>query len=218
MPFPSNHWLLNLQGVLYTDERFSIGLRMTNGGGFPGGTTVQDACDAYAAAVRTWWSGSTLINTNAKLDLVKFNLIGVDGRYVNTSETYFTEIEPPQGTSTSNNAHPAQVALAVTLETGVLRGLAHRGRIFLPIPAFDLDATGRIPVGSIGIASGASTALLDAINAVFPVNRVVVGSNVGAGAFRPVTNVSVGRVMDTIRSRRTSLNEERVIGAALAPA
>jgi hypothetical protein len=38
--------------------------------------------------------------------------------------------------------------------------------------------------------------------------RLVVGSPLGAGVFRPITAVAVGRVIDTQRRRRRSLSED----------
>jgi hypothetical protein len=51
--------------------------------------------------------------------------------------------------------------------------------------------------------------LITALNADASYGETRIYSNVREGASRLVTGVTVGRVLDTMRSRRTSLPEER---------
>jgi hypothetical protein len=66
------------------------------------------------------------------------------------------------------------------------------------------------------VAMGVNT-LLNSLNAALDPWRLSVISNVRDGAVRPVTHVQVGRVIDTLRSRRTSIPEAYVTGAPLEP-
>jgi len=148
-----------------------------------------------------------IIGAQARLAWLKFNRIGVDGKYVNAF-TNRHDWAPTLATS-SGSPYPPQVSLVATFETGAARGLAHRGRMFLPTPLAAIDADGRITGGAAASAATKVAALLSALNALPGYGESRVYSNVRAGASRPITGVTVGRVLDTMRSRRSQLAEER---------
>lgn len=207
MAYAQPNRYVSLSGTLRGGERFSIGVRCTNA--FVDNQSVeQDRCDALAAAVSTWWAGNNGIGNNAVLDTVKWNLIGVDGRYVNdyTTATFLTTPVPAGGAA---SPHPNQIALVATLTTNATRGLASRGRMFMPAPVAQPGADGRITAAeALTVANGVKN-LLVAIDAVEGIGIPVIASNVGAGQERFIRGVEVGRVLDTMRSRRTSLDEDR---------
>lgn len=224
MPFPHAHYLFSFGGKLRTvDEQWTMGLR------FPGDFSLsdqageQDLQDDLTAVLAAWWPNG-ISGAPAHLEWTKFNRIGTDGKYVNNySNTQYVEPGVPGGFASN---YPNQIALVVTLETGLTRGLAHRGRLFFPTPRFNIEqATGKVAVGSMQTIADTVTTLLDNLNTACagltgpaaPV-RVSVASNVREGAFRPVTGVSVGDVLDTMRSRRTQLTEVRAVAdLAAAP-
>jgi hypothetical protein len=166
---------------------------------------VIDACSTFIAA------GTTMAPA-AKLDTIKLNEIGTDGKYTRTSVEHLIESAWPDGSGTT--VYPPQVALVVSLLTNETRGLAARGRFYLPAPALGITtATALLNTSQVVTAVGHITTFLNAINTAMDPYRVAVASNVRDGMIREVKNVRVGNVLDTIRSRRTSIPETYSIGA-----
>lgn len=206
MAYPSVHKLLAFGGTLRTDEAWTCSMRMTIEG-FDGDQAAEQAlCDNYADVLKIFAANNSIIGSDCSLEFVKWNTIGTDGRYL-MPYTILTEIDPavPMGSGTSG--HVNQAALVVTLETGVPRGLANRGRLYLPLPRAAVGSTGRI---TSSLVSGMATQmrdLLDDLNGIATTSRVCVASGVREGAIRPVTSVRVGDVIDTMRSRRAQVGE-----------
>lgn len=219
MAFPETHWLLNMSGPHFVNERWSMGLRLDTSDFLPDNSqeAQQQLCEDYAAAVVAGFTAGELSSgTQSKIDLIKFNRIGLDGRYIH-SWTNLVEYQVPVA-PTATSPHAPQVALAVTLDTGTGRGLARQGRIFVPSPTMNVAADGRFLVNTATNSATLAAAFINRINAVDPPRRVVVASSVREGAIRPVTAVAVGRVLDTIRTRRRSLEEERAFANVQGPA
>lgn len=143
------------------------------------------------------------------LQYVKLNRVDAAGLYVNQGATRATYIEPAQIAADRNNPGaplPTQCCLVATLTTGVARGRAHIGRLYLPV----LDPPGRIS-GLIDAGYAATIAtkvatMIGAVNTACPGDTdVSIASTFGPA--HKVTGVRVGQVVDTMRSRRRSLLE-----------
>lgn len=216
MAYPSNFLRLVVSGTLYGTEQFSWSLALARNFETdpPPSTVPQGVIDAVTALHA---STSAACGTSALLTMIKLNEIGTDGRYVSQSETVMHEFEtgvPGSGTSTQ----PPQNALAVTLRTAKRRGRAHAGRFYLPRTGGGVANDGRITGGTADSLAVDVTTFLDAINAAIPGNwRAAVMSDVGTGTLELVTHAEIGRVVDTIRSRRSSMDEDRRSGLPLAP-
>lgn len=214
MPFNVEHYLVAFGGPMYgSTEEWSCSLRANTTGA--SGTSDQAVCDSLATLLSSKWSGGQFPVGGAKAQLgwVKYNRVGVDGKYLGGS-TILKEVAPPVGAGATT--YPPQVSLVATLETGLTRGLAHRGRMFLPVPRYAVGADGRISATDANGAAAEVAALLTAMNGLAGFGTVVVASKTRAGDQRTVTGVTVGRVLDTMRSRRTSLGEERSPVSAVA--
>jgi hypothetical protein len=188
-------------------EEWSFRLNLSD----PGGTNQnfsQSAAEDYANDVELFFGQGVLnITSIAMLTEVKLARIGPDGKYLADP---FIVTKAKRGDGTSTLTHPTQVALAVSLGTD-RRGSSGRGRFYLPGVQFGLDAA------SGTIAASAATAVRDAVvtfiqnlNNPAGINdpgtaKVTIASTKGFNS--DVTSVRVGRALDTIRSRRTSLNE-----------
>lgn len=209
MVYASPHRYISLSGTIKGGERFSVGMRTTDV--FVGNQAVeQERCDALAAAVSTWWATDNGIGASAVLDTVKWNAVGIDGKYVNSYTTAtFLDVPVPGGGGTS--PHPNQIALVATFTTLATRGLASRGRMFLPNPRAVPGVDGRIAIADATKVASAMRDLVLVIDAVEGIGIPSIHSNVGAGESRFIRGVSVGRVLDTMRSRRTSLEEDPVV-------
>lgn len=219
--YDRNHILVQWGGTLPGKEEWSCGVRMANDmvgnnmSSLPSAGELQtwldgslkDAVQAFHTRATSHISGWCL------LTFVKANIVGMDGRYVDniTHEHVFT---PTPGDSVSP-LYPNQVALVASLTTGLARGPAHRGRFYMPLPAIALEpSTGAIAVGgAIDVAGSVKTfieALSDTpgIDIASDVNVCVMSRKTGAAATHKVTGVEVGRVLDTQRRRRRSLDEQ----------
>lgn len=201
-------------GSLYSTDTFTFSMALIQGAG--GNDTAPDEVPAgIISAFQAFWQDTDQpISEGARLQTLKLNEIGTDGRYV-AQETVFHDYDPPiQGTSGTH--HPPQVALAITLETALTRGRAHAGRFYLPIPGQPANASGYLD-SSEQVRYGSNVrVLLDAINDAMPSWEVGVVSNLGTGAQQRVTGIKVGRVFDTIRSRRSAFTED-YYSVALTP-
>lgn len=161
--------------------------------------------------------GGSGISVGYTVDLVKVASIGTNGKYpdgVDAAVQDGTAII----TGSRNAGVPApQLATVATFETGTKRGLAHYGRIYLPVLEWTVQAAdGRITAArAADIAVGCAAMLRDIRTALddgtseLCVFSALKDDDVRAPAVRAVTFVSVGRVVDTHRSRRESLDEDR---------
>lgn len=206
MTYPLPFLRLVVSGTLFTSESFSFGISLINDFGtgeapleVPQG--VIDATEAYIARPTTKLSNAAVLTT------IKLNEIGTDGRYTSATDTVLAEVNPTVAGALGIQT-PPQIALAVTLRTGARRGLAASGRYYLPSPILALAATGVLDAADVLGVRDSSVTWLNEVNAALPGWDVGVVSDVGVGAQRAVTGVQVGRVYDTIRSRRTSLREQ----------
>ena len=230
MVYPFRFYRMVAIGDLYDDQfNFSLGLLPTGVGGL--GITPVDTSllNAVGSAVENWFndnvaSGGMGITAAAHLTSVKLNRIGTDGKYVDDVTQEYV-LSPYSGGS--DPVYPAaQLAAVVTLGTAAERGRASKGRFYVPPVGYfgALGTDGRLtPTQAFNLATGAKNLIDDINDAIIAVRgpsepiRVGVASNIGTGTFREVTKVGVGRVPDTMRSRRDSLIEDRVEIAVTPP-
>lgn len=213
MVYP-RHWLLRFEGSFRTSttasseiERWSVGIRCLVG---EPPIDEQAILDANA---QTWMSLLVVNSHTGALtygDTVKLNEIAPDGKYAQDT-TYFKDLI---GVSTlhgsASRAYEPQRTLAVSWTTGAARGLAHRGRIYLP--GFSLDVDSSYGISTSGPMTAAK-ALLDSIQATAVLEPAVV-SGVRTGAARVITGIEIGNRVDTQRRRRRSLQEMYGTGPA----
>lgn len=213
MAYPDSFLRFVAIGSLYGNETFSYSISFTrNESGRPAAPdeVPQGVIDATVA-----FHQSTIgTGTGAVLQTIKLNEIGTNGRYVSSGDTVRHDFDPPVAGVGGANM-PPQSALAITLRTDAQRGRAARGRFYVPTLARAVSQDGRITVAQATDAVAVSTTFLNALNAALPGWSAAVVSDIGAGTFREVKYLEVGRVLDTIRSRRTSLDEDRQTGADL---
>ena len=229
MVYPGHFHKLVVFGTLYSDI-FNFSLNFVPG--VPTGDFIAEPDDAllalFAPILSNWWDDTTTVDgpgliLQAKLVGFKLNRIDTFGRY--NDETTHEHIYTTPISGAVNSTYPPQNAVAVTLRTDADRGLASKGRFYLPpVGSFGtLGADGRLSVTSATDIGDAARRLIAALNAAEATwgggsegyGTVGVASDRGAGRFRIATHVSVGRVVDTIRSRRSALAEEPVDSAPI---
>lgn len=191
-------------GTTYQTETFAFGVSLIEAT-LPTPEAPTEVSDEVVAAVSAFFQTTGMISASCHLTALKLNLIGTDGKYVN-DETVVRELDPPVAGSGSNNP-PPQNALAITLDTGLRRGRAHAGRFYVPCFSSGLTSSGVLGSAVAGIYATNAGIMLDNLNDALAPWQVGVVSDLGSGAQHRVTAVRVGQVIDTIRSRRTSLPE-----------
>lgn len=215
MVFPSSFLKVVASGsMLAGAEEWSCSWSLDLGGF--SGEGVETLLDGLVPVISTWFSSAgASISTRAQLETIKANVLGVDGKYVSQTYTGLRDIEPVVG-SAAGNIMPPQNTVAVSLRTARKRGPGARGRFYPPLPVVGtLAPDGTIAAGQAAQMATAGAALINGMNGVSDL-RVVVASEVGAGALVPVTSVAVGTVVDTQRRRRGDLVEVYST-AAVAP-
>jgi hypothetical protein len=231
------HWRLTLSGtigdVAPAPEIFSLGLSIGASAGPLGGMPNDIVWHKMLTASVAWFADAgNMISSNAHLTQIQLAAIGANGRFAtDASGAYVRLLEtqsgmPQPGGGVYNGTAP-QVAVAVTLDTK-RPGKVGRGRFFVPVPnTKPLSGNLLIPPGdAAGIAAGArdwinliNTALANGTPPQGPRVCVASGGSAKLGiapANYPVTSVRVGRVLDTIRTRRNAVDEAYSPGQAVA--
>lgn len=208
-PFDSAHIYVQWGGKLPGPEQWSCGLRLRKktAGAIDSGAGLLVGVSAAIATFHA--SADAQIAASAKLDFVKVNSIGTDGKYINasTNDAIYSDLG---GAGSAIQKYPNQIAWAVSLVTGFNRGPAHKGRFYLPLPDCYINGTdSRVSVAAATQLHGAVTTLLASLNAVNTDYEVAVFSRKsGAAGNRRVTGAAIGRTLDTQRRRRASLVED----------
>jgi len=195
-------------------EEWSTGFFLGSVGGDAPAPT-QAGADAIKGYWQTFFTAANShISGDWKTEGVKLALFNTDGHTdldnVKTS-FYATPISGGEG----GGSLPPQVSLSAQLASDVGRGLAAKGRMYLPGVRTPISST----TGKIGATEAGQIALtlktfLDAVNGSIDAAGTVVlaskGRITGGGAApvnAVVTKVRVGDVYDTQRRRRNGLTE-----------
>lgn len=169
---------------------------------------LPDDPAAYVPAITAFHQAPSSLTSNAAdLEYVKFNEIDpLTGKYASQANS-FTHLLPVPVVGGSTNPGWPQISVSVGLTTVLQRGRGHAGRFYLPMGYSSPDAGGRLTAAAaMSVASNART-MINAFNAVNVDGKVVVFSKV-AQTVTFVTGTRCGRVVDTQRRRRSSLDEE----------
>lgn len=199
MPVPAHTritWSGTLGAINAPVEDFSFRLNFaapTNPGNMS--AIAQAAHAAYVARLLT------ITQAHCQLRSVKVALIGADGQYTTDAVTY----DSTAAGTLDGYKYPFQTALAVSLLTGT-RGAKGRGRFYLAGVGYSISAdTGQIDSAVMPALNTAASGFLNDCNNISGLNALVVASS--SGVLSPVTAFRVGRAYDTIRSRRTKVDE-----------
>lgn len=213
MAFTEPHLLISVQGDAWAGTetwQFGVRARFT---GLIDEPRLDALASALAAPTEAFFASAALgISNRARLLSLKVANVLTTGLYPDgQAPGIHTYAAPVPGTSGSTVI--PQQTVAVTLLTARARGRASKGRFYLP-PAFrTIGADGTFPATEADAIETAVVTWLNAINAAVvdgtQIGPVAVMSKLGTGTTNDVTAVGVGRVMDTMRSRRASLLEQR---------
>jgi hypothetical protein len=231
MAYDTRHAHLTFGGHLFATETWSVGLRIVPSApliGTPSQSDMQLFCEAQmdtlTTDVQAFWTGvKGSMNTGADLRWVKFNAVDVNGKQEPSLNTCMREFAAVPGTG--GYQHP-QLAIAVSLQTALKRGLGTKGRIYLPVGGtVEVEPTdGTISAADALPIANWTVTLINSINdwdGVDPLwlPNVGIASKGGIGHVdgnhHKVTAVRIGRAIDTQRRRRNSTPEKYVVASTV---
>jgi hypothetical protein len=203
-------------------EDWSTGLQIGEEGGDQATTPVGMA-EQIATKWETFFENSAHhIASTYKSVLVKVALINTNGTTDEDNIDYYNFPGTVQGGS-SDPPMPPQITLAATMTSDFQRGLAAKGRMYLPGIAHSVEATtGRLPSSMTETLNTGFKTFLDAINADTDIPGNVIIASKGHktdtldanghpvyvdGRNAEVTGCRIGSVYDTQRRRRNHLGE-----------
>ncbi len=220
MAYDREHVLLTWGGQLPGDESWVCSLRTAPVPVVPGAVNISDGdleglLPAYSAAVQAFHqSADTHLSQLAYVSWIKVAAIDQDGKYKQGQQSVREEVlEEWVSGAEVGLAPPNQVALCISTVTAAPRGLASKGRFYLPLPVVQIDPTEGLMGTEVAddIRDSVKT-FLEAIADVPGIDTDIsptpcVMSKVGAGTTRKIIGAKVGRALDTQQRRRRSLPE-----------
>lgn len=219
MPYLHRFTRATISGTSFTGaEEWSTGFNI---GEVDADATMptQAQADSIRDAWRTFMTSAGSATSNRyTATLVKLSSVGTDGKS-NAADTIFADF-PVVTTGTVATSYPPQVTVAATLIGLSPRGVASKGRMYLPGTSAGLEASGQIPTVAQGALATAFQTFLQAVNAFEGTPNFVMLASPGSlnkdgtpriGGSGPknsiVQSIRVGSVYDTQRRRRNGLTE-----------
>lgn len=181
---------------------------------------LQAWCAAVAPQLSSWFAastpGQTMANT-AKIAYVKANVIGPDGKYLNTTATNVTNFTAVAGAGVQQS--PSFTSIAASFGSDRARGPASRGRIFFP--NFTAVSSGA------AVTSGVQSAVLNkTLSLIGIIKAQTAGLNGGVmtpalvsdrdALWSYIRTCRVGNLYDVQRRRKNAVSEVYVAGGVSA--
>jgi len=217
MSYPHEVVRVTLSGTMFNgNEIWSTGFFLGHEGADADPITEQGVADVGAAWSTFWTSATSLISNKYAFTTCKMVRVAQDGKTIADSAVYWSPSSAPVG-GYGNPTLPPQIALVATLANSLPRGLATKGRMFLPGVASPVDSTGHVnTTEQTQLATNLKTFFDSVYNdADLPGNPVLASLGRGpllqGGAIRNVTQIRIGNVYDTQRRRRNALTETYVV-------
>lgn len=175
---------------------------------------TDNGLSLVADAWKTFFTAaSSGISTTYKTTELKAVQLDTSGHTKLDTVKHYTYATPPVGVQ-AGAFLPPQISCVATLQSTLPRGLASKGRMFLPGVNILLGSDGRIPAGSLSQLVTNFRTFINAANSVQDLGGVVVLASRGRGALpiapgpiKAVSSVKIGNVYDTLRRRRNALVE-----------
>lgn len=216
MSLPHRVARVTLSGTMFGGaEEWSTGFYLGHEDRDADAITQQGATDISVAWETFFASAGANISSTYKYEMCKVAMIEQDGHTIPDSAVYHSPSTPISGGSPSN-PFPPQIALVATLSNSAPRGLATKGRMFLPGVNAQLGTDGHLTTISTGPIADAVKTFFDSVynDADLPGNPVLASLGRGplkqGGTIRNITQIRIGNVYDTQRRRRNGLVEAYV--------
>lgn len=210
-------------GTTFTDT-FNVTVAYTPGGGSALPAVSPALATSVGSAIATWWAlplaasgitGGLSIGSSSLLTSVKVNRIGTNGLYMDPDTQEYV-LPTPVGGIGSTRLIP-QLSLVATLRGSDERAKAGKGRMYFPasnLTVPPLDTAGLVAAAEAQKYANGMISFFNRIQGAYSglsLNAVAgITSKAGTGAHQTVAKVTVGRVVDTMRSRRSKLVEDPV--------
>lgn len=228
------HIRLVFGGAFFGTEQWQAGLHLSAGG--MDAAALSTFCETHINDVRDdikAWAikPAAGLSSAASLEWVKMNGIGEDNLYSDPDHVHQALVLPgvvnPGSPNSPTDFCAPQLALCVSLRSGIAGSRASHGRVFLPVQGYQPDFTGHLPANVCNEVAQTFVTLLAAINnwpgvdppsaphvcLVTPDSPARAAENgrparpFRAARLLPVTAVWVGNVLDTQRRRRKDIGE-----------
>lgn len=212
MPYPLQHQLLTFHWTTGTDEVGQVGIRVARNA-----PLTQAELDNIHTTWGVFWANPTSqIADRFVFQEVKAATIQPDGKYPPGQDPLYSNGSPVPGGKAGGTLYPLQVTCVATLTTDASRGLASRGRIYLPAIERSMNSNILIPADSCTARAQNLALALSGINTNMTAGgSVSVISNVGVGNVRPVLGVRIGERADIQRRRDRQRGAETYHEASL---
>lgn len=217
MPVPT-HFRFTFRGIFSNSpEAWSFGCHFQRDAAGSPDAELSDINEGGITDALTTFMGSGVMDAGCEAVDWRAYVIGTNGR-MQGNGPLLHEFDSGDLHGTGAVTYPPQVALCATL-VAENRGPGKLGRFYIPGPPFGLDAGRRLSLTNATIAAQAVSAFLKDISDAIDMPGALDSSSAlnissrggGAGTQQTVQHVEVGRVLDTMRSRRSQLLEERVV-------
>lgn len=172
----------------------------------------------YADAVRDAWATfftDTLVGFSNwySFTQVKAVRLGTDGKYDGSGVVVSTPATAVYGTK-GGAPFPPQIALVATLIAGSGKGLAGKGRMYLPGITQGLEGTGYIAASYTQTVATKLAEFFNMVNGDFNTPGQAINASKGTAKLAgigarnvPINGIRVGNVYDTQRRRRNGFSE-----------
>jgi len=175
---------------------------------------TQDEADAIRDLWTTMWTATNShISQQYKFEQVKIAPINTNGTTDSAGVVYSYAAGSPSGGNAAA-FYPSQCSLVVTLLSDRPRGLASKGRMYLPGTCAPVTGTGKINGSSHEQVAQAMETFFNGVRASADVVNDPILAAKGTGLFPELTaqndyieSIRVGDVIDTQRRRRNQLSE-----------
>jgi len=194
-------------------EEWSTGFYMGYAAGDSSNPT-QTLADSIKTAWQTFFTATaSKVQSNYTTRSIKISQLNTDGSTL-LDNTIFSDYATPIVGTGASTFFPPQVSLVCTLQSALSRGLAAKGRMYLPGVGAPLASTGKISATAdvTAIATNLKT-FFDAVNTAGGVaGKIILASKgrpgvAGSASNQLMTKLRVGDVYDTQRRRRNGLVE-----------
>lgn len=211
---------VTLSGTMFGGaEEWSTGFYVGNATADAELPTVQLAEDIATAWETFFEHAQSYISNQYKAEIVKISSFGIDGK-ANSADTVYASL-PNNTQGARSEMLPPQCALVATLQGPQSRGLASKGRMYLPGVVIGIGNNGQTDPFNTNLICVNLKTFLNAVNASAETDNVVMlashGQLTSAGAPKigglpavnhEVISVKIGTVYDTQRRRRNGLSEQ----------
>lgn len=213
MPFADKVVHVTMSGAMFNGgEEWQTGFYMGQAEGAAAVPTQQFA-DAVRDAWTTFFTYAGIVSNKYTFTQVKCARLGTDGKY-DGSDIAISNPATAQVGNYAGQVMPPQIALVATLVAGSGKGLAGKGRMYLPGVSAGIDDTGHIASGTTQAIATQLAAFFNSINASMDAPGQAINASkghkklLGVGARNvPINGIRVGNVFDTQRRRRNALAE-----------